>query len=261
MILKEDKMKKKILELIDINIKIDNKEILKDINCTIEEGDFIIIVGGNGAGKSTFFDTLSGKHIPTSGNIIFKGKDITTKTEIERTSAIARIFQNTYLNCAPSLSVLENFALIQLATKKASLISGISKQSIEEATALLNEIGMNWELLPKKMIGLSGGQRQLIAFMMVTKLNPELLLLDEPTAALDPQSSTKLLFYTKKFIEKNKKTALLITHDPQIALHMGNKIWILDNGRIIKQYNEEDKKNIQKPEQLIGQIDYQKLKE
>ena len=212
------------------------------MSCSVQEGDFIIIVGGNGAGKSTFFDTISGKHSPTDGQIIFNQRNITALPEIQRTSFITRIFQNTHLNCVGALTVLENLALSQLSQKNASLSSGVAHMSPEKAASLLHSVGMTEEILFTKMNELSGGQRQLIAFVMATQLHPHILLLDEPTAALDPQASTALLFHTKKFIEKHKVTALLITHDPLIALHMGNKIWILENGSIIKQYDEEEKK-------------------
>lgn len=252
-------MKKTILELRNITITIDKKNILKEVSCSVQEGDFIIIIGGNGAGKSTFFDTISGKHSVTSGEIIFNQKNITHLAEIKRTSFITRIFQNTHLNCVGSLTVLENLALSQLSQKNASLASGVAEMSQAKASSLLQSVGMTEEILFTKMNELSGGQRQLIAFVMATQLHPHILLLDEPTAALDPQASTTLLFHTKKFIEKHKTTALLITHDPLIALHMGNKVWILENGTIIKQYNEEEKKNINNPNQLIGQINYELL--
>jgi putative ABC transport system ATP-binding protein len=249
-----------MLILENINITFDNNNILKNISCSVDKGDFIVIVGGNGAGKSTFFDTIAGKNIPNSGKIILNNKDITQLNESNRAKYIARIFQNTNLNSIGTLTVLENLAISQLNNKKTSFNSGTSRMPFEKALELINIVGLPEQILNTKMNQLSGGQRQLIAFIMVSQLTPQLLLLDEPTAALDPQASTKLLFHTTEFIKKNNTTTLLITHDPYIAINMGNKLWILENGAIIKQYSEEEKKNIIDPSKLIGQIDYQLLK-
>lgn len=249
-----------MLILNKINITLSNNHILKDISCHVNQGDFIVIVGGNGAGKSTFFDTIAGKNIPNSGSIIFNQKDITQTNESTRAHYIARIFQNTNLNSIGNLTVLENLAISQFSNTRISLRDGTSRMPIERALSLINLVGLPQHILHTKMHRLSGGQRQLIAFIMATQLRPQLLLLDEPTAALDPQASTKLLFHATEFIKKNNTTTLLITHDPYIAINMGNKIWILEAGKIIKEYNEEEKKNIIDPAKLIGQIDYQILK-
>lgn len=248
-----------MLTLKNINVIFSKNHILKDLCCHVEKGDFIIIVGGNGAGKSTFFDTIAGKNIPTSGEITFKNKDITNVNESNRAKYIARIFQNTNLNSAGTLTVLENLAISQFNNKRTSLFPGTSKMSLAKAIELISLVGLPVSILNTKMNELSGGQRQLIAFIMATQLTPQLLLLDEPTAALDPQASTKLLFHATKFIKQNNITTLLITHDPYIAMSIGNKLWIIENGIIIKQYNEEEKKNIKNPNNLIGQIDYELL--
>lgn len=250
-----------MLILNKINVTFGNNHILKNIDCQVNQGDFIIIVGGNGAGKSTFFDTIAGKNIPNSGKIIFNNEDITHFDEANRAKYIARIFQNTNLNSVGSLTVLENLAISQFNNKNTSLHQGTSKMSFEKASQLIALVGLPESILSTPMNQLSGGQRQLIAFIMATQLTPQLLLLDEPTAALDPHASTKLLFHATQFIKKNNTTTLLITHDPYIAMNIGNKLWVLENGIIIKQYNEEEKKNITDPNKLIGQIDYQLLKD
>lgn len=248
-----------MLKLKNIHVTIGNKSILKNICCNINQGDFIIIVGGNGAGKTTLFDTIAGKIIPNEGEIFLNNKKITESNEKERSSYISRIFQNTNLNTVGSLSVLENLAISQFSNKKISFDKGISKMPLLKASNLLHTVGLPKSILDMPMNKLSGGQRQLISFIMSTQSNFDLLLLDEPTAALDPQASTKLLYEVTKFIKKNKTTALLITHDPLIAMHIGNKIWILEKGIIIKEYNEEEKKKIINPNNLIGQIDYKLL--
>lgn len=250
-----------MLSLKNINITFSNNHILKNISCDVMHGDFIIIVGGNGAGKSTFFDTIAGKNTPDSGQILFNNQDITDLNESERAKYIARIFQNTNLNSVGNLTVLENLAISQFNNKRTGFSKGTSCMPFEEASRLISLVGLPDTILQTKMNQISGGQRQLIAFIMATQLTPQLLLLDEPTAALDPQASTKLLYHATKFIKKNNTTTLLITHDPYIAMNIGNKLWVLENGIIIKQYNEKEKKNITDPNALIGQIDYQSLKE
>jgi putative ABC transport system ATP-binding protein len=249
-----------MLKLRNISVSFDKKEILKNISCTIESGDFIVIVGGNGAGKSTFFDTIAGKNIPDSGTILFNNQDITSINESSRAKFISRIFQNTHLNSVGTLTVLENLALSQLNNKKASFRHKTADMSNEKALELIQKIGLSESILHTRMSQISGGQRQLIAFVMATQQIPSLLLLDEPTAALDPQSATTLLVHATTFIKEHKITTLLITHDPYIAMTIGNKIWILENGQIIKTYEEEEKTKINDPNSLIGQINYSLLK-
>jgi putative ABC transport system ATP-binding protein len=244
-----------MLTLKNINVSFGHHHILKDISCTIEDGDFIIIVGGNGAGKSTFFDTIAGKIKPTSGALFFRHTDITQVSEIERSRFITRLFQNTYLNSVGILTVAQNLALSQYAHQTVSMQDGMNRMGEKKAIMLLEELGINPRLLHVRMNQLSGGQRQLISFVMATQLQPSILLLDEPTAALDPQAATNLLAYATAYIKKKKVTTFLITHDPHIALSIGNKIWILDNGRITKQFTAEQKKQLN-PAELIGQIDY-----
>lgn len=247
-----------MLKLTNINVWYGTNHILRDLNCTIESGDFIVIVGANGAGKSTFFDVIAGKVKPTSGTITLDGQDITQLNELERAGIITRLFQNTRLNSVGSMTVLENLAMAHYSRRTARLVNGTHTMPREKAIALVDSIGMNHTILDKQMQQLSGGQRQLIAFIMSTQLIPKLLLLDEPTAALDPQASTKLLSFAAQFIKKHTVTSLLITHDPHIALSLGNKVWILENGTITKQYKDDEKKRLN-PDKLIGQIDYAAL--
>jgi putative ABC transport system ATP-binding protein len=257
---KEDNMKNKILKLEGISVQIGSREILSNISCQVEEGDSIVIVGGNGAGKTTFFDTLCGKHIPTEGKLFFNDIDMKIVGEAERMKKITRIFQNTYFNCVGSLTVWQNLAISQLKNRQTGINSLENTLCEKEAKKILESVNISSHLLHEKMNDLSGGQRQLISFLIAMQLSPQLLLLDEPTAALDPESSTKLLQLSKQFVKEKRGTLLLITHDPLIALHFGNKIWVLEKGRITNQYNEQEKKNISDPIQLIGQIDYKSLR-
>lgn len=247
-----------MLQLHNINVWFKEKHVLKDLSCTVEAGDFIVIVGTNGAGKSTFFDTIAGKVKPQKGTIIFDGSDITHQSEQQRAGTITRIFQNTQLNSVGSLSVAQNLAIAHYSRRSARLVDGMQEMPRAYAEKLIRDIGMDPSILEQPMNTLSGGQRQLIAFVMATRIMPKILLLDEPTAALDPQAATTLLYYSSHVIKEHAITTLLITHDPHIALSIGNKIWILDNGKITKQYDQNEKKNLN-PEKLIGQIDYEKI--
>ncbi len=248
-----------MLKLENINVKFGMNHVLKNLSCSVEQGDFIVVVGCNGAGKSSFFDTIAGKIKPTSGKIIIDNKDVTQLNELQRSGMVTRIFQNTRLNSVGCLTVAQNLAVAQFSRRSAKLIDGMHDMPRARAIALVQDLGMDESILDRPMNALSGGQRQLIAFVMSTQLIPKILLLDEPTAALDPQASTKLLEYAAKFIKKHKITTLLITHDPQIALSIGNKIWILQDGIIAQKFEAHEKPNLH-PDKLIGQIDYAALK-
>lgn len=247
-----------MLQLKNIDVSFGINHILRNLSCEIEKGDFVIIVGGNGAGKSTFFDTIAGKNKPGSGTILLDGTDITQLDELQRSSMVTRIFQNTTLNSVGSFTVHQNLAMAHYSRRAARLVDGMELLSRKQAELLVNAVGMDALILDKCMNSLSGGQRQLIAFVMATQLIPKLLLLDEPTAALDPQAATTLLKYAGTFIKQHAITTVMITHDPHIALSMGNKIWVLENGSISRQFSGEERKNLN-PDKLIGQIDYAQL--
>lgn len=247
-----------MLELKNINVQFGHNHVLKNLSCNVEQGDFIVVLGTNGAGKSSFFDTIAGKIKPTSGQVMIDYEDVTSLDELQRSGMVTRIFQNTRLNSVGCLTVAQNLAFAHYSRRPAQFVDGMSHMPREKAIALVEQVGMDASILDRPMNALSGGQRQLIAFVMSTQLIPKILLLDEPTAALDPQASTKLLEYAAKFIKKHNVTTLLITHDPQIALSVGNKIWILQDGVIAQEFGVEDKKNLQS-HQLIGQIDYDAL--
>jgi len=247
-----------MLKLKNIDVWFDTNHILQNLSCTVEPGDFIVIVGANGAGKSTFFNTIAGKNRPNNGTIELEGSDITQLNEQQRAGMITRLFQNTKLNSVGSLTVAQNLAMAHYSQRRARLVDGMHSMPNELAEKIISELDIDKSILQKPMKALSGGQRQLIAFVMATRHIPKILLLDEPTAALDPQAATKLLQYATHFIKQHSITTLLITHDPHIALSIGNKVWVLENGRITKQYNAQEKKDLS-PNKLIGQIDYAKL--
>ncbi|HLW72753.1 MAG TPA: ATP-binding cassette domain-containing protein [Candidatus Babeliales bacterium] len=242
----------------NVSITIDGKQILKNITCTINTGDFIVIVGPNGAGKSTLFDMISGKRIPTTGTILLDDTDITHLNEQQRATVISRLFQNPQLNGVASMTVAQNLALSNYKSKTVSLLNGITKFPTHLMTELDKLNLGSPKILNTPMKDLSGGQRQLLAFIMATILPPRLFMLDEPTAALDPQSATKLLQFAIKFINEHSLTTLLITHDPELALAIGTKIWVLENGQITKQFDTRDTVTLSASD-LIGHIDYKKL--
>lgn len=248
-----------MLILNSINCSYGAHKILRTISCEVEKGDFVVIVGGNGAGKTTLFDTIAGKIRPSSGTIHLNGQDITAKSEVALAGLITRIFQNTHLNSVGSMTVWQNLALTQYTHRTAQLVNGMKRMPYEHAHKIIKSLGFDDSVLHTNMSSLSGGQRQLISFAMSTQHIPQLLLLDEPTAALDPQAATRLLVYAKQFIKHHKVTTIMITHDPHIALSMADKIWVLEQGMITKQFNKEDIADL-KPEQLIGHIDYAQLK-
>lgn len=249
-----------VFSLKHISVSINGKEILKNISLDIYQGDFIIIVGGNGAGKSTLFDVIGGKRsFEGAGDIIYENKSIKLMSEVKRAHFITRIFQNTHTNCVGSLSVLENIALSIMKIDEYGFSLADSREIRKKAEAVLRDLDMPLSLLSVPMFSLSGGQRQLLSFMMSMFLCPNILLLDEPTAALDPQAATKLLMWAKKCIAERGIIALLITHDPYIAMHLGNRLCILEDGQIKKIFDEDEKKKIIDPAALLGKIDYEKL--
>lgn len=242
----------------NVSVTIDNKQILKNISCTINTGDFIVIVGPNGAGKSTFFDMISGKRLATNGKILLDDIDITQMDEQHRALFISRLFQNPQLNGVASMTVAQNLALSNYKGQTVSLLDGMKKFP-EHLKTELDKLNLGSEkILQTPMKDLSGGQRQLLAFIMATLLPPRLFMLDEPTAALDPQAATKLLQFAIKFIAEHKMTTLLITHDPELALAIGKKIWILEDGQITKQFDTQDVAHLSASD-LIGHIDYKNL--
>jgi putative ABC transport system ATP-binding protein len=249
-----------IFSLHNVSVSIEQRVILNHISFDIYSGDFVIIVGGNGAGKSTLFDVMSGKRaIHDDGDILYKGRSIKDQSEVSRACYVTRIFQNTHANCIGSLSLVENIALSKMRAQEVGWSYAVTEEIQKETAIFLDDLGMSPSLMEVPMFALSGGQRQLISFMMSLFLSPEIILLDEPTAALDPQAATKLLVYAKKYIAEKNLTAMLITHDPYIAIHLGNRLFVLESGNIKNKFDEVQKRAITEPSLLLGQIDYDLL--
>lgn len=247
-----------MLKFSSVFFAIKDKQIINNISFTINPGDFVVILGHNGAGKSTLFDLISGRKTPTSGSIFYKEKDITNLNDIDRASFIARLYQNPTDNVVNTMTVKQNLSISLYKNHMCTLKSGeaMFNSALFEP---LSELFFDLEtILETKMSDLSGGQKQTIASFMTTTHTPEILLLDEPTAALDPQSATKVLQFLNKQIQTKKITTFLITHDPYLAINLGNKIWILQDGMLVNQIDKTKEEKID-PEQLIGSISYNQL--
>lgn len=221
---------------------VNKKVALDNLSLHVKKGDFISLIGANGAGKSTLFNAISGVFYTDSGKIILDGRDITLMEEHVRARKIGRLFQDPLLGTAPDMSILEN---LYLAAGKGGWLSVLNKKErsfLQEKVALL---GMGLEDRMDHPVGLlSGGQRQALTLMMATINPPQLLLLDEHTAALDPGTSEKVLKLTEKIVEENKLTCLMITHNMQSALDLGNRTLMLDRGNIIYDVEGEERKNL-----------------
>lgn len=207
------------------------KTAVSNLSLHVKKGDFVTIIGANGAGKSTLFNAIAGSFYTDSGKIILDGRDITLVPEHKRARVIGRLFQDPMLGTAPGMSIEENLALAAGHGGWMSSLSKADKNNIREKLSLL---GMGLEDRMKQPVGLlSGGQRQALTLMMATINPPKLLLLDEHTAALDPATAEKVLEITNDIVESENLTCLMITHNMQQALELGNRTLMMDRGRII----------------------------
>ena len=223
----------------------DEKVIFENLNLNIKKGEFVIIVGGNGEGKSTLMNLISGSVLPDSGRIFIDGKDVTNLHEHKRAKFIGRVFQDPLKGSCPNLTVEENLSLAMLRNKKRTLHFGINKGGRENLKHELEKLNLGLEnRLDAKMGTLSGGQRQAITLLMATLVKPKILLLDEHTAALDPKSSEKILNLTEKITSDNSITTLMITHNLEHAIKFGSRLIVLDSGKIKHDVSGNDKTSL-----------------
>ena len=221
------------------------KQVFKGLNFTIEDGDFISIIGSNGAGKSTLLNVLNGSVVPDSGEIILNGTNITTIERHKRAKWISQVYQNPTVGTAPSMTVLENLSMAKNKGKTFNFTFGLDTKNIGYYKELLATIGLGLEKQLFTQVGLlSGGQRQCLSLIMATLNRPDILLLDEHTAALDPQTSEIILEKTKEVIERNNITSLMITHNMQDAITYGNRLIMLHAGEVIFDIKGEAKKQL-----------------
>ena len=224
---------------------VNEKKVLHEINLKLEDGDFVTIIGGNGAGKSTLLNMISGLFPMDCGHIYLDDIDLSLQPEFKRSQYVGRLFQDPMLGTAADLSILENLALANRRGKSRGLKWGIKaeeKQKYYDLVATLN-LGLE-DRLTTKMGLLSGGQRQAITLLMATLQKPKLLLLDEHTAALDPATSAKVLMLTKEIIDREGLTAMMVTHNMQDAIDVGNRLIMMYDGHIIYDVRGEEKKNL-----------------
>ena len=209
----------------------DARRALDGLSLQVRKGDFITVIGANGAGKSTMLGAICGSFFTDEGTIELDGKDVTMLPEYRRARHIGRLFQDPMRGSAPGMSIEENLALAAGHGGWLSAVTREEKRVFRERLALL---GMGLEDRVKQPVGLlSGGQRQALTLMMATMQTPKLLLLDEHTAALDPATAEKVLDLTKRIVEENSITCLMITHDMRQALELGNRTIMMDRGRIL----------------------------
>lgn len=210
---------------------VDEKKAIDNLSLHVNKGDFISIIGANGAGKSTLFNLIAGTFISDTGTITLDGEDITLAKDHVRSRSIGRLFQDPMKGSAPGMSIEEN---LSLAAGKGGWFSSITKADRELFRERLSQLGMGLEDRMKQPVGLlSGGQRQALTLMMATINPPKLLLLDEHTAALDPGTADKVLSLTETIVRDNNLTCLMITHNMQSALDLGNRTLMMDHGKII----------------------------
>lgn len=220
----------------------DAKLALDDLSLHVLPGDFITIIGSNGAGKSTMFNAVSGSWVVDEGAVLLDGEDITFESEHKRARNIGRLFQDPMRGSAPGMSILENMAL---AAGRGGWFSTISRKDKEAFRERLSLLDMGLEDRLDQPVGLlSGGQRQALTLLMATYNAPKLLLLDEHTAALDPATAEKVLGLTRQIVEENRLTCLMVTHNMQDALDMGNRTIMMDSGRIIYDVRGEERSRL-----------------
>lgn len=224
---------------------INEKVALDNLNLTLEDGDFVTVIGGNGAGKSTMQNIISGVYRPDGGRILLDGIDVTFLPEHKRAKYLGRVFQDPSMGTAADMQIEENLALAYRRGKHRTLRPGITKKEREEYRVLLTELGLGLETRMSAKVGLlSGGQRQALTLLMASLSCPKLLLLDEHTAALDPKTATKVLELTDRIVKENHLTTLMITHNMRDAIAYGNRLIMLHEGRIIIDVSGEEKKNL-----------------
>ncbi|MFW6238028.1 MAG: ABC transporter ATP-binding protein [Halanaerobiales bacterium] len=218
---------------------------LKSIDLKVKQGDFITIVGSNGAGKSSLLNCIAGVYSLTRGKIILNGKVISGLPEYKRAKFIGRVFQDPLLGTSPEMTIEENLSLALIKNKTPTLARGLNKRNRNKMKSELEKIGLGLEnRLEAKVKLLSGGQRQALTLLMATMVNPQLLLLDEHTAALDPATAIKIKELTKQLIRKNEITTLMVTHDMKDAINMGTRLIMMNEGRIILDIQGEEKQKL-----------------
>ncbi|MBQ3102888.1 MAG: ABC transporter ATP-binding protein [Oscillospiraceae bacterium] len=224
---------------------VNEKRALSNLNLTLNEGDFVTVIGGNGAGKSTMLNAISGVWKPDYGTVEIDGVDVTALPAYKRASLLCRVFQDPMKGTAPDMEIAENLAIAERRGTRRRLKWGCTRANRESYKKLLAQLQLGLEDRLSSKVGLlSGGQRQAVTLLMATLKNPKLLLLDEHTAALDPKTAAKVLEITNKLVTENHLTTLMVTHNMHDAIAYGNRLIMMHEGQIVVDVSGEDKKNL-----------------
>ena len=230
---------------------INEKKALRDLSLELADGDFVTVIGGNGAGKSTLLNAVAGVWPVDEGTISIGGVDVTAMPEYKRAQYIGRVFQDPMMGTAPNMQIEENLALAYRRGKKRTLRWGITQSERTMFREQLATLGLGLEDRMTAKVGLlSGGQRQALTLLMAALQTPKLLLLDEHTAALDPATAAKVLEISDQIVREGKLTALMITHNMTDAIRHGNRLIMMDRGRIVLDISGEDKQKLTKADLL-----------
>ena len=239
-----------MLDLIDIrktfNAKTVNEKVaLNGVNLHLEDGDFVTVIGGNGAGKSTILNAIAGVWPVDEGRIVIDGADVTNLSENRRANLLGRVFQDPMTGTAATMQIEENLALAARRGQKRTLRAGITKAEREGYREKLKTLGLGLEDRMTTKVGLlSGGQRQALTLLMATLKKPKLLLLDEHTAALDPRTAAKVLQLSRQIVEENHLMTMMVTHNMKDAIAYGNRLIMMHEGRVILDIKGEQKKHL-----------------
>ena len=224
---------------------VNEKRAIDGLDLTLENGDFVTIIGGNGAGKSTTLNLIAGVFPADQGSIILDGVDITRLPEHKRAKYLGRVFQDPMMGTAATMGIEENLALANRRGQRRTLRPGITAQEREIFRKQLAALGLGLEDRMTSKVGLlSGGQRQALTLLMATLKKPRLLLLDEHTAALDPKTADKVLQITEEIVARDKLTTLMVTHNMKHAIQYGNRLIMMDAGKVVVDIRGEEKKNL-----------------
>lgn len=239
-----------MLTLTDITVTFnegtpDEKKALNSINLSLDEGEFVTIIGGNGAGKSTLMNVISGVQMPDVGKVLINDREVTFSPEYKRSSLIGRVFQDPMAGTAPSMTIEENLAMAYSRNKKRKLVLGVNNKRKEQFRAYLRTLNLGLEDRLNAKVGfLSGGERQALSLLMATFTQPNILLLDEHTAALDPDRAQLITKLTNDIVKEENLTTLMVTHNMQQALDLGDRLFMMDRGEIIFDVSGDEKKKL-----------------
>lgn len=232
--------------------KVNEVSALEDVTLSIADGEFAVLVGANGSGKTTLLNTIAGAVLPSEGRVSINGREVTRLPEHKRSKWIARVFQNPLAGTAPELSILDNFRLASLRTGKKRLVIGINDRFRNTVRDKIAVLGLGLEnKLQQPMGSLSGGQRQALTLLMSVMDHTDILLLDEPTAALDPKSAEVVMQTAEKIIADYRLTTILITHNMRETLRFGNRIIHMAGGRVVRDVDAAAKRAL-KLEDMYG---------